>query len=80
MCLLFLLGVAVVHNLQVMCQESLLFTISSVWWKQRERVFSNNLACEKALRGALAARRILEGALATTALAVEYLHRKSSLP
>ena len=34
------------------------------------------LACEQALRGALAARREKEGELATTSLEFEYLHRK----
>jgi len=35
------------------------------------------LACEQALRGALAAGREKEGELATTSLEFEYLHRKS---
>ena len=36
-----------------------------------------NVACEQALRGALAARREKEGELATTSLEFEYLHQKS---
>ena len=35
------------------------------------------VACEQALRGALAARREKEGKLTTTSLEFEYLHRKS---
>ena len=35
------------------------------------------IACEQALRGALAAGREKEGELATTSLEFEYLHRKS---
>ena len=35
------------------------------------------LACEQALRGALAAGREKEGELATTSLEFEYLHRES---
>ena len=35
------------------------------------------LACEQALRGALAAGREKKGELATTSLQFEYLHRKS---
>ena len=35
------------------------------------------LACEQALRGALAAGEEKEGELATTSLEFEYLHRKS---
>ena len=35
------------------------------------------LACEQALRSALAAGREKEGELATTSLEFEYLHRKS---
>ena len=35
------------------------------------------LACEQAVRGALAAGREKEGELATTSLKLEYLHRKS---
>ena len=37
------------------------------------------LACEQALRSALAARREKEGELATTSLEFEYLHRKRRL-
>ena len=35
------------------------------------------LTCEQALRGALAARLLKEGELATTSLEFKYLHRKS---
>ena len=38
---------------------------------------ARTLACERALRGALAAGREKEGELATTSLKLEYLHRKS---
>ena len=39
-------------------------------------ILEANLACEQALRGALAAGREKEGELATTPLEFEYLHRK----
>ena len=39
-------------------------------------ILEANLACEQALRGALAAGREKEGELATTPLKFEYLHRK----
>ena len=35
------------------------------------------IACEQALRGTLAARREMEGELATTSLEFDYLHRKN---
>ena len=38
---------------------------------------SQIIACEQALRGALAAEQKKEGELATTSLEFEYLHRKS---
>ena len=38
---------------------------------------NTSLACERALRSALAAGREKEGELATTSLKFEYLHRKS---
>ena len=40
-------------------------------------LITSHLACEKALRGALAAVWEKEGELATTSLEFEYLHRKS---
>ena len=40
-------------------------------------LISSHLACEQALRGALAAAREKEGELLTTSLEFEYLHQKS---